>query len=390
MIRGLLAFLRGWVLVEVRSADVPQLLSRLAAAGLSAAGVRWRPEGAEWRMTVPAARQLHSAARGLRVRVHFGRRGGWPAVWHRMRTRPGLWLGVAMALSLVGYAAPRVWVVAVVGTTPVMAARVLSAADAAGLSAGVPRDTLPLARLESRIAQHVPGVAWVGIRVEGALAVVSLHRFYGRAPHAGPVRLLVAARAARIVRIHAYLGEVLVADGEAVGRGAPLIRSWTLATGQQGGVGGEVIGQFGLAGTGFQSLTLDRRRQTGRRMVRSYVALSGDVVQWSGFGPVPPAWQATVQSAPLVWFGIHLPGAWVRVVYTEEAVVPVRLSPHAALARAREQAARAFWRQIQPGARVGARRMTCQREASGVLCTVRAEVEQDIAVPAFRLPTKSP
>lgn len=390
MIRRLLAFLRGWVVVDIRSTQVAELLSRLAAAGLGASDVRWRPHGAAWRMTVPGARQLHRFTRGLSVRVRFGRRGGWPVVWHRTRTRPGLALGAALAVSLFAYATPRVWVVAVAGANPVEAARVLSAAQAAGLAAGVARDTLPVARVEAAIARQLPGVAWVGIRVQGALAVVSLHRFYGRAPHAGPNHELVASRAAHIVGIHPYVGEVLVADGDQVARGAPLMRGWTLATGQRGAAAGEVIGQFSVVGTGFQSRTLDRRRPTGRRVVRSYVALSGDVVQWSGFGRVPTSWQATVQSAPLVWFGIRLPGAWVRVVYTEEDVVPVRLSERAAEARAKGQALAAFQRQLQPRARVSGRRLTCRRQPSGVLCTVRAEVEQDIATPAFQLPTKAP
>ena len=386
MLRRILAFLQGWVWVEVRSTETAELLSRLALAGCRVTDVRWRRRGAVWRMTLPAARTLRHQAAGLSVRVHFGRRGGWPVVWRQTWTRPGLWVGAVLAATLFAYATPRVWVVAVAGTTPVMAARVLSAAEAAGLSPGAMRDGLPVDRIESRIVQQIPGLAWVGIRVHGALAVVSLHRFYGRAPHAGPVTELVASHAARIVRIHGYLGEVLVSDGEDVQRGTPLIRGWTLASGQRGGAAGEVVGGFQVQATGFQSGTVERPHATGRIVVRSYLVLSGDVWQVGGLGrELPRYWRARVQSTPLTWFGVRLPGAWVRVVYTEEALVRVRLSARVAVSRARAAALAAMSRQLEPGARLGTRQVQCRPTQTGAACTATARVEQDIAIPVSHL-----
>ena len=387
MLRRLLAFLQGWVWVEVHATEAAELLSRLALAGFRVTDVRWRSHGAVWRMTLPAARTLRHHAEGLGVRVHFGRRGGWPTVWRRTWARPGLWVGAAVAASLLAYATPRVWVIAVAGATPVAAARVLSAAEAAGLSPGVMRDTLPLSRIESRIAQRVPGLAWVGIRIEGALAVVSLHGFYGRAPHVGPVTELVASHAARIIRVHAYVGEVLVRDGQDVRRGTPLIRGWTLASGQRGGAAGEVVGRFVVHATGFQRSTVERPRATGRAVSRSYLVLAGDVWQVGGLGrPLPRYWRAAVHSAPVNWFGVRLPGAWVRVVYTEETLVGVHLSARVAKSRARAAAMAAVDRQREPGARLVDRRVQCALTRGGAECTAAATVEQDIAVRASGLP----
>lgn len=381
MLRRLLAFLQGWVWVEVRSGQAADLLSRLALAGFLVTDVRWERRRAVWRMTRPGARALRAQARG--VRVHFGRRGGWPVLWRRSRTRPGLWVGASLAVALFVYATPRVWVVAVADTTPVMAARVVLAAESAGLAPGALRDTLPLERIERSMAKQIPGLAWVGIRVQGALAVVSLHRFYGRAPRAGPVTELVASHAARIVSIHGYLGEVLVSDGQDVPRGTPLMRGWMLATGQQGGAAGEVVGRFTVHATGFQSDVLERRRATGRQVVRSYLVLSGAVWQVAGIGRrLPRYWRARVHSAALSWFGVRLPGAWVRVVYTEEALVRVPLGEGQARSRARAAALAALRRQLEPGAHLRRRRLQCRRVRGGTACTVTASVEQDIAVPA--------
>jgi similar to stage IV sporulation protein len=390
VIRRLLAFLHGWVVVEVRSQRTADLITRLVMAGAAVMDVRPQPGGARWRMTLAGARQLHRWAGGIPARARFEARGGLPFWIRRLLMRPGLMAGVALSFALLAYAVPRVWVVTVVGTSPEVAARVLTAADAAGLRAGVPRSHLDRARVEAEVLRRVPGLAWVGIHLEGAVAVVTLHRFFGRVPGTGPVTRLVAVHAARIVSVRAYLGEVLVAQGQEVQRGTLLMRGWQRGRSRTSAAG-EVLGAYRVSATAFRPRVEERLSPTGRRIVRAYLVLSGDVFQLAGFYTrVPAHWRATVESVPLTWFGTPLPGAMVRVVYNEMAAEPVRVSARDALHAARLAAEAAFRRRLQPGARVGSPLVACRENARGAVCTVTADVEQNIAVPESALHQKQP
>lgn len=391
MIERWLMYLRGFVTVSIQSPGAAELLTRLVRAGYLVSDVQARPGRTEWRMTVGAAKRLRPIAAGLHVRVRFGARGGLPFAWRRARRRPGLWLGAAAVVWMLSYAAPRVWVVTVVDTSPVLAARVMSAAEHAGVRPGAVRQMLSVRAIERAVLARVPGLAWVGVRVEGALVIVSLHRFYGRAPHAGPVSVLVASHTAVIRAVHVYLGEALVHTGQRVARGAPLVKGWPLAGGHTGGAAADVIGQYLERATAFQSRVLDVERATGRQAVRSYLVVADDVLAMPGRVGRPFArWRSQVTSHPLQWFGVPIPGAWVQVVYNELEVVPVRLTVAEAVRRARNSAEARFLRQVPAGARVGERTVACESRAGGAWCTVQAHVQENIAVPEFTVAHPQP
>jgi len=386
-----LMFLRGFVTVSIQSPNAAELLSRLVRAGFQVSDVQALPGRTEWRMTVGAAKRLHHLAAGLHVRVRFGDRGGLPFAWRRARGRPGLWIGALAVVWMLSYAAPRVWVVTVVDTSPVLAARVMSAAEEAGVRPGVPRQALSVRAIERAVMGRVPGLAWVGVRIEGALVIVSLHRFYGRAPYAGPVSVLVASHAAVIRAVHVYLGEALVDTGQQVRQGAPLVKGWPVAGGRTGGAAADVVGQYLASTTAYQSRTLEVVRTTGRQMVRSYLVLSDDVLAVPGrVGKPFRRWRSVVISRPIEWFGVPIPGAWVEVVYNELEVVPVRLTVAEAVRRARKSAEARFLGRLPPGARVADKRVTCESRSGGAWCTVQAQVQENIAVPEFKVAHHQP
>ena len=383
MMRRLLQWIGGWVEVEVRSAAIAELLTRLAAAGIWVARAEPTSAGARWRMTLSGVGRLRLAARGLRVRVRFGRRGGLPAWWRRARVRPGLVVGAIGAAACVMWAAPRVWVVAVTGAPPEVEARVVAAAAAAGLRPGVLRDRIHITRLAADIERRVPGLAWVGISFHGTVADLSLYRLRARPPELGPTPWLVAARAAKIVAVRVYFGEALVAPDQEVSPGTPLVRAFGVEAGQSASAAGEVIGRYRVQATVREPRDGERLEPTGRRFTQTFVVMGEDYFQVGGPGPIPFArFSRAVDAEPLSWFGQRLPGTLIRVVYNELTAMPVTRTLAQARALARAAARAALLRKVPRGARITSEDVRCAPTPSGAACTASAEVEQNIAVAA--------
>jgi sporulation protein YqfD len=216
----------GWLTVAVSTMDPADLVTRLVDRGVRVSAIARTPVGI--RCTLPAAdlRAVRRAVRGHGERVRIERRHGMGMGLRRLRRRPFLLLGAVLTALVVGYATPRVWLVAVDGVGPDTAARVVAAAADAGLVTGAVRSTLPRRAVEAAILRQVPGYSWVGLSVRGAVVVVRLHPYRDR-PVTSFAHTLVAARDARVVGVSVYMGEALVRVGDHVRRGQPLIRGFT-------------------------------------------------------------------------------------------------------------------------------------------------------------------
>ncbi|MCL8208967.1 MAG: sporulation protein YqfD [Actinomycetia bacterium] len=383
MPRWLWMALGGWVEAVLRAPAVEPLLARLAETGVVLWDLERTPDGVRFRMRLGDVRRLRGVLRGSGARLRFVARGGGPFWLARVRARPGLLVGLVGAVLLVAYGTPRVWVVDVPGLAPWREGPVLAAAARAGLTPGAVRAGIDRGAVERAILAAVPGYAWAGVTLRGAVAVIQLYAVRPR-PALGPAPSLVARAPAHVTAVSVYVGEAAVAPGDTVRAGQTLIRGWSApGTGAAPVAAGRVWGDVTHTVRVVQPLRERVLVPTGRRVVRRWLVLPGGWAWWAGGGPPPPGPVIpSVTATPVRWRNLDLPATWVQVVYNVAIPEEQRFTPSAAEARARGRAAQAVRRLLGPGRTLVARTAHIVRERERVVITETVVVREDIAVPA--------
>jgi len=223
-LRALSSLFRGYVIIRARGGRLEALVNRAVAQGIGL----WQLERAGPELLVARVHAgdfpaLARAARGLGVDVSILRKEGLPFVLIRAGRRQAFVAGGALFAALLYVLAQFVWFVQVDGAGTVPADEILAVAAEAGLRPGVLRERVQRDVVERRLHLAIPRLAWVAVDVRGAAATV---RVVERTVLGDDVRRpghIVASRDGVVERIALVRGEALVAPGETVREGQPLI-----------------------------------------------------------------------------------------------------------------------------------------------------------------------
>lgn len=149
---------------------------------------------------------------------------GLAALLHRLRKRPGLLIGGAMALIVLCVALRFVWAVRVNGAGPYQA-DIAQYLQESGLGPGTPIRRVDARKLETRLTLRYPKIAWFRVYVSGMTLVVDVTQGHP-APEmaAASPGDLVASRDGVVKEIRVYAGTAAVQPGDVVRAGQVLIR----------------------------------------------------------------------------------------------------------------------------------------------------------------------
>lgn len=390
MLRALSSLFRGYVIIRARGGPLETLINRAVAQGIAL----WQLERAAPQLLVarvPARdfSRLVRTARQLGVDVAIVAKAGLPFLLIRAGRRHAFVAGAALFAGLLYVLSQFVWFVRVDGAEAVSERDILAAVAEAGLRPGVRRDGIRRDVVERRLYLALPRLAWASVELRGAVATV---RVAERAVLDEDLRRpghIVAVRDGVVERVAAIRGEVLVAPGETVRAGQPLI-SGMLAPGsaeylervQRGELPyvraeGVVRGRAWYRGLGEAHLVHVLEEETGR--VHRYLTIKVGEREWrigrseTTFSAV--RWEERT-IAP-TWLP-HVSWTWhvgYEVRRLSQAVDPAA-AREAAVASAREQAVS----QLPAGADVVDEQISVWEDAAaGVIrAAVTVEVRQDL------------
>lgn len=157
-------------------------------------------------------------------RFEKGGRVGIGGAWDRIRARPGILIGAALALCLLTAALRFVWVVRIDGAGPYRA-DIAAYLRESGVGPGMPIARIDAKEWESLLTLRYPKVAWFHVYVSGMTLVVDCTQ--GRpAPDAEDESPgdLIASRGGLVTEIRVYAGTAAVKPGDVVRKGQVLIR----------------------------------------------------------------------------------------------------------------------------------------------------------------------
>lgn len=218
-------WMQGMVRLEITGLGVDSLLAEACRGGLVFYDLK-RPGRtlALASMSLRHGRQLMklAEARGLEIYV----RGSWglPSLWLRMLARPTLAMAMVIGFLLLLLAADRVWEVRIVGTQGAEARAIQHFLAGEGLNFGAAADEQNINVLEYKTRQAFPQLQFVGIRLAGVRATVTVaHAVQADTATAAQGSAVVASRAGMIVRVTPRRGTPRVKPGDVVARGQMLI-----------------------------------------------------------------------------------------------------------------------------------------------------------------------
>lgn len=152
------------------------------------------------------------------------RRGGLPALVGRFVCRPGLVAGVICAVAIVAASELFLFDIRVTGNVTLTAAEVKDMLAKQGFTVGKFLPGIDTDKLENSVMIAHDEIAWLSVNIKGNVASVELieARSREKTPPLSPAHV-VASQSGEVISVELWRGNVLVAAGDQVQKGAILI-----------------------------------------------------------------------------------------------------------------------------------------------------------------------
>ncbi|MBQ8670884.1 MAG: sporulation protein YqfD [Oscillospiraceae bacterium] len=223
--RGMIRFFKGWVRFRITGGFPERFINLCAMRGLPLwDGVR-RGECCEFSAQCRHYRRLRPCARGAGVRLRVLERHGLPFWLKKRRRRWGLAVGVVLCVGALAFSSLFLWNVRVVGNSRLETDQILQTLEKLGVKPGVRCSQIDVRSVERRMMMELSDLGWVAVNLQGSTAVVQVQE------RVLPPEIVdkptpcnvVAARGGQIVKMQVYLGQSMVAVGDAVAQGDILV-----------------------------------------------------------------------------------------------------------------------------------------------------------------------
>ncbi|MBR5559036.1 MAG: sporulation protein YqfD [Oscillospiraceae bacterium] len=222
---GLLRFFRGWVKFRVTGGFPERFINLCAMRGFALWGARRSGETCTFYTCARSYAGMRACARGAGVRMKVMERGGLPFLLHRHRKRWGLVVGGVLCAALLAVSSCFLWKIEVVGNSRVDKEIILETLAQLGVKPGAYTDGIDVRSVERRMMMELEDLGWVAVNLQGSTAVVQVQE------RVLPPKILdkqqpcnvVAAQGGRIVEMRVYVGQSMVAKGDAVACGDILV-----------------------------------------------------------------------------------------------------------------------------------------------------------------------
>lgn len=366
------------------------MLNALNAAGAVFHGARIEGESFVFCTGLGDYGEVMRAASSCGAAVAVSGTSGLPFLIYRYRKRPGMVIGMIIAMVLVFCSMMFVWEIRITGNSEISEERIIAALRKSGLTAGTYIPGINESGVSARTILTLPDLSSVSVVIKGTYADVDVIERV-RPPEAedgnGGLCDICATRDGVIVNIAASSGKVLVKPGETVCEGQ------TLVTGLYDGYNGTKIAVRSSAVVLAEtyrsfcvSIPFDRicKRYTGRTDVKTSVSVLGYDFELF-FGALVPydRYDAETSTERVVLFGSVKTPVIKTVLTTREYVLsPERISENEALIRAK--AAFNTWLEGIKDGEVLSKSYTCETDVEGGCLTLigEASVLTDIAAEA--------
>jgi len=271
----------GYVMIRVEGLSLERFLNLAAEAGITVYDV--------WRVSYTVLRAALGAGGYRRLKgvipekyaVTVEKKAGLPFAIQWLFTRKALLLGLGVLAAAILAASMFVWDVRVKGIERREAIQLEKELGSLGVYAGAYKGNIDLKRIETRLLVRHDELAWVNLKITGAVAELEV------VPAVMPPELvddtrpcsIVADKDALIESVQALNGRAAVVKGQTVRKGDVLISGLILDEGLtelRVAARGRVVGSVWYRAEAGAPTTKETRTPTGRTQVQRVMTIGAD------------------------------------------------------------------------------------------------------------------
>ncbi|MGC7846212.1 sporulation protein YqfD [Desulforudis sp. 1088] len=221
----ILAYLFGQVTMVVKGRTLEKFINMATTRGIHFWDVKRLDEDTlVVRTTLSAVKPLRHIARRTSSRFHITEKKGLPFALSNVLKRKPLLIGVVVFVSGLYLLSSFVWFIDVEGNKSVPREEILRAAREAGIYRGTAKWSFENSAVEDGILERIPRLSWVGVRLHGTKAIISVAEKKLPAVEIAPGRSdIVAGKAGLVEDVLVLKGQAVVKDGQTVLPGEVLI-----------------------------------------------------------------------------------------------------------------------------------------------------------------------
>ncbi|MBP1992850.1 sporulation protein YqfD [Paenibacillus eucommiae] len=380
-----MAWVRGYVRVELRGEGCETVLNQAIAQGLTVWSVQIG-QGGRMRLDIVVSDffELRPLLKRTGCRVHVLERHGFPFFLDKLGKRKIFVAGIAGFVIGIYLLSSLVWQISVVGNERITRSEILQAAAQEGIHRFQWKLRLKETEVLSRNIQALlPGTSWVGVEIKGTHITVKIVE--ATIPEKKPLmnpRNLVATKNALITEILAEKGKPMVKPNSYVRKGDVLISGY---------IGNEQNSQIVVA-TGTVKglvwytskievpLTTTYKVYSGESKDRSYLVFGSRALQLTGYGKHSYEQFETIpERKTLQWRNYSLPIGWLHEKIRETSLISEPIAENEAKSIGLEQARAELLSTTGKDSRIASEKILHEKTENGkVYMEVHFEVEEMI------------
>ncbi len=223
--RKLIRFLRGTVIFSVVGRFPERFMNLCATRGYALWGSKKTGEGYEFHTWATLYPKLRHCAKKSKVKMRVQKRMGLPFLLGRHKKRWGVLIGAFFCVVALLLSNVFLWDISVEGLVTLEEREVLEQLENLGVYVGAVRSGVEVRSVERRLMMHFEQIGWVAVNIRGTQVDVKVQERV-----MPPERLdsdtpcnVVAGSSGQIVSMQVYVGQTMVAQGDAVAKGDVLV-----------------------------------------------------------------------------------------------------------------------------------------------------------------------
>lgn len=166
--------LKGSVSICFRCEKPERFLNLCARGQIPVTGLRETVRGYECRIPAGQFKNLKKICRKTGARVRITGKYGLPFFFCRNRKRKAFFIGIFLALALIGFLSTRIWNIHIEGNQRNSTQMILRFLEEKDIRHGIARSAVNCAQIAAWIRGAYPDVTWVSARLEGTSLRITL------------------------------------------------------------------------------------------------------------------------------------------------------------------------------------------------------------------------
>lgn len=226
--KSAVSYLKGYVTICFRSEKPERFLNLCAHHGILIEDLVQTDDGCHCRIPAGDFKKLKSICRKTHTKVRITGKYGLPFFFYRNKKRKAFFIGIFLALGLIGFLSTRVWNIHIEGNYSNSTQVILRFLEEKEIRHGIAKKDVNCAQIAAWIRKEYTDVTWVSARLLGTRLLITIQEndiTAGQMEKASPAPCdLVAEKSGQIVQMITRQGIPAVGVGAEVKKGETLVK----------------------------------------------------------------------------------------------------------------------------------------------------------------------